>query len=115
MLPSLSLIHIYRTGRMQIWRMRADGSGQEQVTGDACYNWFPHPSPDGKWIVYLSSLTVPTTGHPPDGDYFLRLVRAAGGAPREIARFFGGNGSFNIPCWSRDSARIAYATFEPVP
>jgi len=107
--------HSDRTGRMQIWRMRADGSGQEQVTGDACYNWFPHPSPDGKWIVYLSSLTVPTTGHPPDGDYFLRLVRAAGGAPREIARFFGGNGSFNIPCWSRDSARIAYATFEPVP
>jgi TolB protein len=107
--------HSDRTGRVQIWRMHTDGSNQEQVTGDAYYNWFPHPSPDGRWIVYLSSRTVPTTGHPPDGDYFLRLVPAAGGAPREIARFFGGNGSFNIPCWSRDSTRIAYATFEPVP
>ncbi len=107
--------HSDRTGRMQVWRMHADGSGQEQVTGDAFYNWFPHPSPDGRWIVYLSTRAAPTTGHPPDGDYFLRLIPAAGGAPREIARFFGGNGSFNIPCWSRDSTRIAYATFDPVP
>ncbi len=107
--------HSDRTGRMQIWRMRTDGSGQEQVTGDAFYNWFPHPSPDGRWIVFLSSRATPTTGHPPDGDYFLRLIPAAGGPPREIARFYGGNGCFNIPCWSRDSTRIAYATFEPAP
>jgi Tol biopolymer transport system component len=106
--------HSERTGRMQIWRMHADGSSQEQVTGDAYYNWFPHPSPDGRWIVFLSSRETPTTGHPPDGDYFLRLIPAAGGAPREIARFFSGNGCFNVPCWSRDSTRIAYATFEPV-
>ena len=39
---------------MQIWRMHADGSNQEPVTNDDCYNWFPHPSPDGKWIVFLS-------------------------------------------------------------
>jgi TolB protein len=107
--------HSDRTGRMQIWRMHADGSNQEQVTDDEFCNWFPHPSPDGRWIVFLSSRTVPTTGHPPDGDYFLRLIPAAGGNPREIARFFGGNGCFNVPCWSRDSARIAYATFEPRP
>lgn len=107
--------HSERTGRMQVWRMHADGSVQEQVTRDDYYNWFPHPSPDGKWIVFLSSRVRPTTGHPPDGDYFLRLIPAGGGAPLEIARFFGGNGCFNIPCWSRDSTRIAYATFDPVP
>jgi hypothetical protein len=107
--------HSDRTGRMQVWRMHPDGSSQEQVTADAYYNWFPHPSPDGRWIVFLSTKTAPTTGHPPDGDYILRVAPAAGGAPREIARFYGGNGSFNIPCWSRDSARIAYASFEPVP
>jgi hypothetical protein len=107
--------HSDRTGRMQIWRMHTDGTSQEEVTGDAYYNWFPHPSPDGRWVVFLSSLAVPTTGHPPDGDYLLRLMPAAGGSPREIARFFGGNGSFNIPCWSRDSARIAYAILDPVP
>lgn len=45
-----------RTGVMRIWRMRPDGSGQEQVTHDAEYaDWFPQPSPDGKWIVFLST------------------------------------------------------------
>ena len=43
-----------RTGRMQIWRMRPDGSEQQQVTDDAYNNWFPHISPDGKWIAFLS-------------------------------------------------------------
>ncbi|HEY5078638.1 MAG TPA: hypothetical protein VII43_02280, partial [Opitutaceae bacterium] len=107
--------HSNRTGHVQVWRMRADGSGQEQVTSDAYYNWFPHPSPDGRWILFLSSLTAPSTGHPPDADYVLRLMPAAGGAPREIARFFGGNGCLNVPCWSRDSTSIAYASFDPVP
>ena len=42
-----------RTGHMQIWRMRPDGSEQEQqITDDEYNNWFPHLSPDGKWMVY---------------------------------------------------------------
>ena len=31
-----------RTGRMQIWRMKPDGSEQEQITNDEFNNWFPH-------------------------------------------------------------------------
>jgi Tol biopolymer transport system component len=32
-----------RSGLMQIWRMKPDGSGQEQVTADDGYNnWFAH-------------------------------------------------------------------------
>lgn len=105
--------HSERTGRMQIWRMRADGADQEPVTADGHYNWFPHPSPDGRWIVYLSSDVRPQTGHPPDGMYSLRLLPTAGGPPREIARFYGGNGSLNVPCWSKDSTQIAFASLEP--
>jgi Tol biopolymer transport system component len=107
--------HSVRSGRFQIWRMHADGSQQEQLTDDEFFNWFPHPSPDGKWIAILSSKVVPDTGHPPDGEYQLRLISTAGGAPREVSRFFGGNGSFNVPCWSRDSRRIAYASHVPAP
>ena len=44
-----------RTGTMQIWRMNPDGNGQEQVTNDEWNNWFPHISPDGKWMVILVS------------------------------------------------------------
>jgi sugar lactone lactonase YvrE len=104
-----------RTGRIQIWRMHPDGSNQEQVTNDDYDNRFPHPSPDGRWIVFLSTKVPPVHGDPAYGDYLLRLIPAAGGAPREIARFFGGNGSLNVPCWSRDSSRIAFASFEPLP
>ena len=107
--------HSERTGRMQVWRMHADGSGQEPVTSDEYFNWFPHPSPDGRWIAILSSRTVPTTGHPPDGDYLLRVAPSGGGPAREVARFYGGNGCLNVPCWSKDSTRITYATFEPSP
>ena len=58
---------------------------------------------------------VPDTGHPPDGDYVLRLIPAAGGVPREVAHFYAGTGSFNVPCWSRDSARLAFASYVPTP
>ena len=105
--------HSNRSGRFQIWRMATDGSQQEQVTNDEFFNWFPHPSPDGKWIAILSSKTTPDTGHPPDGDYVLRLIPTAGGAMRDIASFYGANGCFNVPCWSRDSTRIAFASYEP--
>jgi len=33
---------------MQIWRMKPDGSEQQQITFDDFNNWFPHISPDGK-------------------------------------------------------------------
>jgi hypothetical protein len=105
--------HSNRTGSMQVWRIHPDGSGEEQVTRDTNYNWFPHPSPDGKWIVYLSTPTVPDTGHPSDTEYVLRLIPASGGPARDIAKFFGGQGSLNVPCWSRDSTRLAFTSLEP--
>jgi len=37
-----------RSGNMKLWRMRADGGAQEQITfEDDMRDWFPHPSPDG--------------------------------------------------------------------
>src|SRR6202000_3181233 len=42
------------SGTMQIWRMRPDGSAKEQLTFDDYHNWFPHISPDGKWMVFIS-------------------------------------------------------------
>ena len=43
-----------QSGTMQIWRMKPDGSGKEQLTFDEYNDWFPHISPDGKWIVFIS-------------------------------------------------------------
>ena len=43
-----------RGGNMQIWRVRSDGRDPQQMTDDASANWFPHPSPDGRHVLYLA-------------------------------------------------------------
>jgi Tol biopolymer transport system component len=97
------------TGTMQVWRMKPDGNGKEQLTFDEYNNWFPHISPDGKWMVIIS---FPNTVDPGDHPFYkrvmLRLMPANGGAPKAIAYLFGGQGTINTPSWSPDSKRIAF-------
>ncbi|HEV3341907.1 MAG TPA: hypothetical protein VG125_16185 [Pirellulales bacterium] len=110
--------HIYfnseRTGTMKIWRMHSDGTNQEQVTpGALSADWFPHPSPDGKWLVFLSyDKTV--TGHPADKDVVLRIMPLGGGTPRTLATLFGGQGTINVPSWSPDSKNLAFVSYRMV-
>jgi TolB protein len=100
-----------RSGTMQIWRMQPDGSEQEQVTDDTFNNWFPHISPDGKWIVFLSySPDVAPTDHPYYQQVYLRLMPIAGGAAKVIAYVYGGQGTINVPSWSPESQRIAFVS-----
>jgi len=100
-----------RSGSMQIWRMKPDGSQQEQVTSDEFNNWFPHPSPDGKWLVFLS-YAKDVTGHPPNKPVRLRLMPLAGGPIQDLARLFGGQGTMNVPSWSPDSRQVAFVSYE---
>lgn len=103
-----------RTGQMKIWRMKADGSDQTQVTPDDDYNdWFAHPSPNGKWIVFVS-YDKSVKGHPPNKDVVLRLMSASGGEPKIIATLFGGQGTINVPSWSPDSKRVAFVSYRLV-
>lgn len=103
-----------RTGGMQIWRMNPDGSAQEQVTTDPNFgDWFPHPSPDGKWIVFLS-YDKSVKGHPANQNVTLRLMPLAGGKPRVIATLFGGQGTINVPSWSPDSRQVAFVSYRHV-
>ncbi len=39
---------------MQVYSMNVDGSERRQITDNERNNWFPHVSPDGKKVVYLS-------------------------------------------------------------
>lgn len=100
-----------RSGKMQIWRMKPDGHEQEQVTNDGFNNWFPHISPDGKWIVIIS---FPADINPADHPYYkhcyLRLLPIESGTPKVIAYLYGGQGTINVPSWSPDSKRIAFVT-----
>ncbi|MDB5263999.1 MAG: hypothetical protein JWQ14_3282 [Adhaeribacter sp.] len=99
------------TGTMQLWRMRPDGTGKEQITFDENHNWFPHISPDGKWIAYISFPTdIDPDSHPSYQRVTLRLVPATGGAPRIMAYLYGGQGTINVNSWSPDSKSIAFVS-----
>src|SRR6266576_595623 len=72
-----------RSGTMQVWRMRADGSNQVQITSDEFNNWFPHISPDGKQIVFLSFLKdVKPNDHPFYKHVYLRIMPVGYGLPK---------------------------------
>ncbi len=99
-----------RTGKMKIWRMKPDGSSQEQVTFDDYNDWFAHPSPDGKWLVFVS-YEKDVEGHPANKNVVLRKMPLAGGTPEVIATLFGGQGTINVPSWSPDSKRFAFVSY----
>jgi dipeptidyl aminopeptidase/acylaminoacyl peptidase len=104
-----------RSGQMKIWKMNADGSNQVQVTPDDEYaDWFPHPSPDGKSIVFLS-YHKSVQGHPPNKDVLLRLMPTEGGEVKTLARLFGGQGTLNVHSWSPDSKKFAFVSYRRVP
>lgn len=99
------------SGNMQLWRMKADGSGREQLTFDDCKNWFPHISPDGKWIAYIAfPPDIEKNSHPSYKRVTLRLMPADGGESRVIAYLYGGQGTINVPSWSPDSKQIAFVS-----
>ncbi|HEY5551562.1 MAG TPA: biopolymer transporter TolR [Opitutaceae bacterium] len=110
-----------RSGLMQLWRMKPDGSDQEMVTNDGFNNWFAHISPDGKWIVFISyGQDVEPANHPYYKHCYLRIMPVPevtsetlakeGARPRVIAYVFGGQGTINVPSWSPDCARIAFVS-----
>ena len=99
------------SGTMQLWRMKPDGSAQEQLTFDEYNNWFPHISPDGKWIAFISfSPDISPNDHPSYKRVMLRLMPVGGGAPRVLAYLYGGQGTINVPSWSPDSKYIAFVS-----
>lgn len=114
-----------RGGGWNIWRMPADGAGPadaraERVTGDELEDWFPHPSPDGRLLLFLS-FPAGTTGHdertaavrlrsvPLPGD----RISAAG--PTTVVEVTGGQGTLNVNSWSPDSRRFAYVSYRVIP
>jgi TolB protein len=111
-----------RAGGNDIWRMPPDGAGPndaraERITGDEWEDWFPHPSPDGKWLVFVS-YPPGTQGHNARNlQVQLRRIplpakQAAPGKPEALATVTGGQGTMNVNSWSPDGKKFAYVTFE---
>lgn len=95
----------------------ADGSGRDfvlpvahQLTNDERVNWFPHPSPNGEHLLWLS-YPAGTLGHPENLEVELRLGTPDATEARTVARLFGGQGTTNVNGWSPDSTRFAYVAY----
>ena len=113
-----------RSGGNDIWRMPHDGAGQddaraERVTSDNWEDWFPHPSPDGQWLAFVS-FPPGTKGH---SDRTLQVqlrrlplpgAKVMPATPEGLATVTGGQGTINVNSWSPDSKAFAYVTFDAV-
>lgn len=102
----------HRTGRMQSYRMKPDGSGTEQLTNDDLDNWFPHPSPDNKSAVIISYLEDQKGSHPFGKDVKLRLLDVETKEIKDLTLvFYGGQGTINVHSWSPDGDWIAFVRY----
>jgi Tol biopolymer transport system component len=91
--------------------MRPDGSGQEQLTFDDFNNWFPHVSPNGRTIVFITyGPDVRADDHPWYRRVYIRRMPLDGGRPMVVAYVYGGQGSLNVNSWAPDSRNIAFVS-----
>lgn len=102
----------FRTGRMQIWRMDADGAHPQQLVHSEGSDWFPHPSPDGQHLLFLRYLQDQGQAHPFGQMVQLMLLDLHSGSLTELTEpFYGGQGTLNVPCWAPDSRAFAFVSY----
>ncbi|MCU1551856.1 MAG: biopolymer transporter Tol [Glaciihabitans sp.] len=95
-------------GHAQLHRMSRSGDDLEQLTFDERVNWFPHISPTGDRIAYISFPTG-TLGHPADVDVIIRLLKD--GEITDLASVFGGQGTMNVPSWDPTGSHLAFVAY----
>jgi TolB protein len=97
-----------RSGSTQIWRMKPDGSGAEQVTDDENTNSSPHVSPDGNTIAFISQ---PAVSDAVVSDAALKVMAASDGLIRTVANFQGDRGSVSMSGWG-DGSHLAFVSYQ---
>lgn len=108
-----------RSGGWSLWRMPKEGAGNndskaQRVTNDPWEDWFPHPSPDGKHVLFISYPPGVVSHNARLDGIALRLIGPEGGKAETLLTFYGGQGSLNVNSWSPDSRRFAFIRFEEI-
>jgi TolB protein len=86
-----------RGGAPQVYRMDAQGGNPQRVTFSGNYNISPAPSPDGRWLAYISRV---------NGAFRLHVMELASGKVSAISD----TGADESPSFSPNSRLIIYAT-----
>ena len=100
-----------RSGSMQIWRMKSDGTAAEQITDDDNLNSSPHVSPDGKSVAFLSQ---PANSDQGITDATLEVMSIGDGMIRPIVDFQGNRDSFSMYGWG-DGTHLAFVSYQRLP
>ena len=88
--------------QMELFVMRADGSGRRQITRLGKANFAPYWLPDGKRIIFSSNF-----GSSSPREFELYVVNLDGGTPKQIT-FTGGFNSF--PMFSPDGKKLVFSS-----
>jgi Tol biopolymer transport system component len=93
---------LVKPSRMNLWVMRADGTGARQITEKPGASFAPYFTPDGKSLVYSSNWE-----NPRGRNFDLYLVPVAGGEPVAVTR----DESFDgFPMFSPDGRWLVFAS-----
>ncbi len=96
-----------RSGSMQVWRMKPDGSEPVQLTTDDQQNWFPRLSPNDASALFVSYPKT-VTGDLPDQAVQVRRLNLASHAVDLMARILGGPAS--APNWSPNNSQLIFVS-----
>ena len=102
---SLLAQNLVEPGRLEIYVMNADGTGQRQVTANGASNFSPFFHPDGRRIIFSSNVETPGAGGPPA--FHLYLI-GDDGTGLERLTF---DGTFNsFPMFSPDGKKLVWVS-----
>ena len=109
-------------GKPEVVEARAAGNNKDsneqspdgKLPSDGFRNCFPHISPDGQQLAFLS-FGKDMAGIPEDKDVMLRVMSLKDGKVRVLAKLVGGKGTMDAPSWSPDSRRLAFVSYQWIP
>jgi len=96
--------NVIRPSTLEIWIMKADGSGKRQLTHNGAANFAPSFFPDGKRIIFSSNMDSPGGGM---GNFELYAIHLDGSGLERIT-YSGGFDGF--PMFSPDGRKLVFAS-----
>jgi TolB protein len=90
--------------RLEIMIMRADGTGQRQLTSNGASNFAPYFHPNGRQIIFASSVNNPNPRSP---NFDLYLINRDGSGLQQITFDEGFDG---FPMFTNDGSKLIWAS-----